>query len=305
MRSIFTIAEISLADTPVNCRRGVLFVEDGPQGKRWHVIVYDPRPEAFQGAEGLELPFSAHTTEGALLIGWVCVGAGDEQVGVRSLHGLGELKIRQPWHTLPVGQRVARQAHRRQTQTDAYPDWETPMPSGTGLAQPAGTPDRRGRLHQPAWIASLSSGQRLVALAVLIAAGWGLAQFALDIGRAAYEPGPKSSPIATRAPQRAAGASPIARPLLGSNVTIIERLGFNKRYVRVRDALAITLLRNDGVAEIYALVPGGRRALADLDGECQLVMRDLLGRRTQHRALVRTFAIGDAHICLLGWVSPR
>jgi hypothetical protein len=103
MRAIFAVTDISLADTQVGCRRGIVFVEGAQEKPRWHVIVYDSHPGTMRDSTGLELPFSARGEDGSFLTGWVRVGRCE--AGVHFLEGAGRLGVRRMWHTLSLRER--------------------------------------------------------------------------------------------------------------------------------------------------------------------------------------------------------
>lgn len=291
----FIVTHINLADTPVGGRRGVLTIDHGRVPPRWQVVVYDPRPDAFDRSAGLELPFSCRGPEGVHLTGWVSVGAADPEVGVQCLRGLGRLRARPLWH-------VARRGRRH-----AAGDWQTgpsyalDMPdvaataaaaSASGTDEPVGTTGRTGAggrsaaYATPRLLRRLGTRRALLAAAALTLCAWGLLSLALDIGAGVRDPVQASATATGRLPAAAQGLQ--AAPVLSMRVAVVERLGSPHGWVGLRDTLGVRVLRTNGVTELHALLPGpGCVPATDRGGRCDLVLRDLFGERHRYRAVVR------------------
>ncbi len=280
--SVFIVTEISLADTPVDCRRGVMLIDRRRTPSGWQLVVYDPRPSAFAHTAGLELPFSCRDPEGTLLTGWVTVGAGDAQLGVQCLRGLGRLRSRPLWHI----------ARSRQGAGPARGQLGPTFAAGENEEVAAAAPPSGYAV--PSLLRRLGTRRALAAVAVLCLCAWGALSLALDIGES-VQPLEASATVTASVP----GA-----PVLSLRVAIVERLGFSHRWVELRDCLALRVLRTNGATELHALLPGPDCALAtDRGGRCELVMCDLLGERQRYRAVVRQRRMDGGSVYLAGMLA--
>lgn len=278
----FIVTHISLADTPVGGRRGVMTIDHSHVPPRWQVVVYDPRPDAFTLSAGLELPFSCRGPEGTHLTGWVTVGTADPDVGVQCLRGLGRLRARPLWH---VARRRQRNPSADRQIGPSYaldpPDvaaMDATTPAG-GAATTAGEARHSGAYAIPSLLRRIGTRRALLAAAAVTLCAWGLLSLALDIGAGLQRPVEASATATARLP---------AAPVLSMRIAIVEQLGFSHGWVELRDALALRVLRTNGVTELHALLPGPDCVLAtDRGGRCSLVLHDLFGQRHRYRAVVR------------------
>lgn len=303
---VFTVGRISLADTPVDCRRGVVLIDAGEEPRLWQVVVYDPRPEAFDEILGLELPLSCHTADGTLLTGWVRVGRSDPEVGVQFLQGMGRLRARTPWHVLAGRARSRHPFGHRGPEPAWAPDADRSGGPGDESLLPESSP-ASGLLGR------FSTRQRLLGLVVVTLSGWGLMHLVMDIGRAVEEPPARA--VASPADVREAVAQPAGlTPVLSGRVAIVERLKSGTRWIDLDDAMSWRVPRFDGLTELHALLsdarrlpPGTRHTLrtAPSGGLCDVVLRELDGERTRCRALLRSTPAGEGRLYVSGViVSP-
>lgn len=131
----------------------------------------------------------------------------------------------------------------------------------------------------PTLLARLASRRALLATAALALCAWGIVSLALDVGESLRLP--VEATVTVRQPLRPA-------PVLSLRLAIVEQLGFSHRWVELRGALALQVLRSNGVEELHALLPGRDCVLAtDRGGRCQLVLCSLSGERQRYRAVVR------------------
>lgn len=243
----------------------MLTIDTGSSPPNWQVVVYDPRPESFHHTAGLELPFSCRDGQRTLLTGWVRVSAGDAKLGVWCLRGLGQLRTRPMWH-LTHGQRR----------------WQR-GPSLVALDPDTGPQERvarpGGSYASPSLLRRLGQRRALLSAAVLILCAWGALSLALDVGESIDTPSSETATVA-RQTQPA--------PVLSLRVAILEQVGFDHGWVELRDALALEVLRTNGVTELHALLPGPDCILAtDRGGRCELVTCNLFGRHQRRQAIVR------------------
>lgn len=249
----------------------MLFIDRQEEPPAWHVVLYDPRPEAFENALGLELPFSARCDDGTLLTGWVVVSAADASLGVQCLRGVRPLHGHPLWH---VRQQRAQNAEPQALSGPSSLLAAEPVPAELHRSVPGAS-----RLL-PSVLRRRPVSRQLAVLLVLTLGCWGSVRLVADIATAVEPPAQESAAAAMR---------PWAGSVVRWDVAILEQVGFDHDWTVLRDVVCLRLLRANGFTELHALLPGPGCILATHDdGTCQMVVRDLWGQRHRYHGLLRT-----------------